>query len=81
MSSKSSDAIDNASISHLGYELHGYQWVEKTTRVPTTIEEESDEEAKMDIPPPSPTHAPSPPPPTIGVGSSAAPPDWCQNLS
>ena len=40
--SKPSDAIDNGSISRLGYELHGHEWVEKTTHVPTTIEVESD---------------------------------------
>ena len=31
---KPSDAIDNGSISQLRYELHGHEWVEKTTRVP-----------------------------------------------
>ena len=43
------DTIDNSCISHLGYELHKNEWVLKTTRVPTTDEETSDEEAVMDM--------------------------------
>ena len=72
--SKPSDAIDNGSISQLGYELHGHQWVKKTTCSPA-VEINSDEEVAMDIPPSSPR------PLTTGAGSSSALPDWCQNLS
>ena len=57
------------------------QWVLKTTCFPIAAEDESDEDAAMDIPPPSPTAAPSP---TVGVGSSAALFDYAsasQNLS
>ena len=93
--SQPSDAIDNGSISRLGYELHGHQWVENTTRAPAnieeeSIEEESNEEATMEIPPPSPTtqmnvHSclliASPPPSTTDVGSSSALLNWYQNLS
>ena len=78
--SKSSDVIDNSCITRLGYEPHGNEWVEKAIGA-LVVELDSDEEAKMDIPPPSPTHAPLPPPPTASAGSFAAPPDWYQNLS
>ena len=75
------DAIDNAYISRLSYEHNGCEWVEKVAHTSTVVEEDTDEEAEMDIPPPSPTGAPSPStPPTVGAGSSAAPPDWYQNL-
>ena len=57
---KPSDAIDNGSISHLRYELHGHKWVLKTTCVLAAVKEESDEEVATDIPLPSPTAAPSP---------------------
>ena len=75
---KPSSVIDHNCIARLGYEHHGNEWVEKATRAPV-IELDSDEEAEKDIPPPSLTHAPLPPPPT--AGSSAASPDWYQNLS
>ena len=72
---KPSNAINNGSISGLGYELQRNEWVLKTTRVPATAEEVSDEEEAMDIPPPSPTTTPSPstiaPSPTPGAGSSS----------
>ena len=42
----------------------------KTSRVPIVAEDESDEEAAIDIPPPSPTVAPSP---TASVGFLVAP--------
>ena len=72
---KPSDAIDNACISRLGYELVNGDWREKGARV---HDDETDEEAAMDIPPPSPHAAPSPPPAT---GSSSAPPEWYSDLS
>ena len=72
---KPSDAIDDASISRLGYELVNGAWREKGARVP---DDETDEEAAMDIPPPSPRAAPSRPPTT---GSSSAPPEWYHDLS
>ena len=50
---KPSDAIDQSSISRLGYELERNQWVLKTSRIPIATEDESNEEATMDIPPPS----------------------------
>ena len=53
----------------------------KTTSVPTVAEDESDEEAAMDIPPPSPTDAPSS---IAGASSLAAPFDYAsafKNLS
>ena len=67
---KSSDAIDHNSVSLLGYELERNQWVLKTTHVPAATEDESDEEASIDIPPPSPTASPSS---IVGVGPSVAP--------
>ena len=79
---KPSEAIDNGSISHLGYELHGNEWFMNTTCVPAIAEEASDEEAAMDIPPP--TAAPLSPPPTVGAGSSSATFDYASafhNLS
>ena len=60
---KPSDAIDNGLISWLGYELHGNEWVLKTTFILAAAEEASDEEGAMDIPPLS---------PTTGAGSSHA---------
>ena len=53
----------------------------KTTCVPVSAVDESDEEAALDIPPPSPTTAPSL---TTSVGFSSAPFDYSsafQNLS
>ena len=75
------DAINNGSISRLGYELHKHEWVLKTTRVPIAVEEENDEEAAMDIPLPSPIVDPSSPPPTTGARSSSTLLNWYQNLS
>ena len=54
--------------------------MEKATHAPV-VEVDSDEEAKMDIPPPSPIDAPSPPPLTVGTCSSSTLPNWYQNLS
>ena len=73
---KPSHIIDNGSISHLRYELPGNVWVLKTTCVPTAAEEESDDEAAIDITLLSPIAVPSPPPPTAGAGSSSTPFDW-----
>ena len=78
--SKSSNHIDHACISRLGYEFDGRHWVEKAGRTPAMVDLDYDEEATMDIPPPSPTalaspHSPSPTPATDD-GSSSAPPDW-----
>ena len=79
---KPSDAIENGSITWLGYEHKGREWVEKVAHAPATIEKDTDEEAEMDIHPSSPTGALSPPtPPTAGVGSSSAPLDWYQHLT
>ena len=75
------DAIDNGSISRLRYELHRHEWVLKTTHVPIADEEESNEEAAMNIPLPSPAAALSPPPSTTGAKASSTPVDWYQNLS
>ena len=55
---KPSDAIDNACISHLRYELINGDWREKGARV---HDDETDEKAAMDIPHPSPHVVPSPP--------------------
>ena len=77
---KSSNAIDNISISRLSYELLRNQWLLKTTRVPTAIEDESDVEVAMDILSPSHTTAPSQ---TTGPSSLAGPLDYAsafQNL-
>ena len=46
---KSFDTIDHSSISRLGYEFGRNQWVLKTLCVPDAVEDESDEEATMDI--------------------------------
>ena len=71
------DAIDSGSISRHGYELVKNKWVLKTTQVPATTEEASDEEATMDTPPHSPTVASSL---TASVGSSAAPFDYANDF-
>ena len=81
---KPSNAINNSSIFHLGYELHGNESVLKTTRVPTAAKGVNDEEATMDIPPPSPTTVLSSFLPTAGARSSSATFDYAsalQNLS
>ena len=80
--SKSSDYIDNACISHLGYEFDGRHWVEKGGRAPAMVDLDFDEEAEMDIPPPLPTAPTSPhsPPPTTIVGASSTPPYWYNDL-
>ena len=82
--SKPSDAIDHACIAHLGYEFDGRRWVEKAGHAPAVIDVDTDEEAKMDIPPPSPTtpsslHSP-PPVPSTNAGASSASPDWYHDL-
>ena len=83
--SKPSDAIDHASIAHLGYEYDGSRWVEKAGHALARVEFDTDEEAEMDIPPPSPT-APTSPHSlahahATDVRSSSAPPNWYQRLS
>ena len=74
---KLSNAIDNGSISQLGYKLQRNEWVLKTTRVHTTVEEVNDEEEAMDIPPLSPTAAPSL---TPGAGFSSTSFDYASAL-
>ena len=77
--SKLSDAIDHASIAHLGYEFDGRCWVEKAGRTPIVVDVDIDEKAEMDIPHPLPIAPPSPhsPSPALSttVGASSAS-DW-----
>ena len=49
---KPSDAIDNACIARLGYEYINGQWLKKGAYVPIALNDEIDEEAEMDVPPP-----------------------------
>ena len=51
------DAIDNESITHMGYEEVNHKRVPKTSRAPVDDEDESEDEATMGIPPPSPIDA------------------------
>ena len=62
----------------------GRRWVEKA-RAPAIVEVDTDEEVKMDIPPPLPTAPASPysppPAPSTTAGTSSVAPDWYHDLS
>ena len=82
--SQPSDNINNACITHLGYEFDGRRWVEKA-RAPVVVKVDTNKEAQMDIPPLSPIAPGSPhsPPPALSTtaGASFALPDWYHDLS